>query len=248
MIPVLDKHDILPAAIAFREAVTALDDYWIALAADIATSRPMTDGDGHILAETVFQFVEPDKQWWKHSLLAVQSPLAQAARYESEPFWANADGFRARHPNAHLRSIDLSRFEERALVRAAIVVPVYLPFGQIGLAAFGPRDPERHDLADPFERHADRLKQLSHRFVAGYVHATRRRQWLPANCSLSNREIECLRLASTGKNDQQIADLIGCKHATVRFHLRNAGAKLNAVTRPQIIFKAAQLGYLSPAN
>ena len=81
----------------------------------------------------------------------------------------------------------------------------------------------------------------------GCVKALRTRQWLPADCQLTKREVECLRWASIGKTDKEISMILGRSHATVRFHIQNAGEKLDAVNRSQTIFKAAQLGYLGYA-
>lgn len=88
---------------------------------------------------------------------------------------------------------------------------------------------------------------LTHRFIAGCVKALRTRQWLPVDCQLTKREVECLRWASIGKTDKEISMILGRSHATVRFHIQNAGEKLDAVNRSQTIFKAAQLGYLGYA-
>lgn len=239
--------DIRPAALAFRDAVARLHDFRVIMSHNIASGRPMADADGNILAETVFGFTADGDPWWKNSQLALQSPLARACRYESQPFWANAHGFRTRHPNPYLDAISLSHFRKRGLLRAAIVVPVHLPFGQIGMAAFGAELPD-DDLSALFEAHADELMLLTHRFTTSYAHVTRRRQWLPADCQLTRREIECLRWAAVGKTDREIAEIIDRSHATVRFHVHNAGEKLNTVTRAQAVFKAGQLGYLALAN
>lgn len=208
----------------------------------------MRDETGAILAEGAFGVEGPHGRWWENGLLSLQSPLAQACRYESAPFWADANGFRTRHPNAYLDEIGLEDFERRALVAAALVVPVHLPFGQIGMAAFGSREPDVPDMADLFSRHADTLMLLTHKFIGSYVQVSRRRRWLPANCQLTKREVQCLRWAAIGKTDWEIASIIGRAHSTVRFHIGNAAAKLNAVNRSQSIFKAAQLGYLGHSS
>ena len=57
-----------------------------------------------------------------------------------------------------------------------------------------------------------------------------------------------LRWAAVGKTDREISLILARSHATVRFHIQNAGDKLDAVNRSQTIFKAAQLGYLGLAN
>lgn len=247
IVAVSSPRDISRAALAFRDEVARLGTYRIVVTDSIATRKPMTDEHGAILAEAVFGF-GPDERWWRRSLLAVTSPLAQAVRYESTPFWANADGIHTRHSNAQLAGIDLANFEERAFLRAAIVVPVHLSFGQLGMAAFGVAEGAPTDLAAQFEQHADALMMLTRRFVASYAIATRRRQWMPGDCNLTVREITCLRRAASGMTDQQIASSLGRSHATIRFHFRNAWAKLGAVSRSQAVFKAGQLGFLSLPN
>lgn len=240
-----DVNDIRRAAEAFRDIAWSLGRFWIVVTDNIASKQPMTDADGQVLAAAVFT---PDSMWWTDSRLALHSPLGRACRYESEPFWANEEGFRTRQHNRYLDEIDLSNFEKRALTRAAIVTPVHLPFGQIGMAAFGLRDPEVTDLSAQYEAHADTLHLLAHRFIAGYSKVLRTRHRLPADCQLTKREIECLRWAAVGKTDREISLILSRSHATVRFHIQNAGEKLDAVNRSQTIFKAAQLGYLGQVN
>ena len=149
--------------------------------------------------------------------------------------------------DSKLAEMSLDNFEKRALTKASIVVPVHLPFGQIGAVCFVSRDASRTDLSAEYEQWADILALMSHRFLAGYVKAHRTRRWLPGDCQLTKREVECLRWASIGKTDKEISLILSRSHATVRFHIQNAGEKLNAVNRSQTIFKAAQLGYLGAA-
>lgn len=239
--------DIRPAAEALRDIAWERGGLRVAVADNIASKYPLTDEDGDVLASTVFGWNGPNERWWADTRLALSSPIPRACRYESEPFWVNADGFRTRQPNRYLEAIDLSNFEKRALCKAAIVVPVHLPFGQIGCVTFGVPDPDRTDLSSEYDEQADELGILATRFVAGCVKALRTRQWLPVDCQLTKREVECLRWASIGKTDKEISMILGRSHATVRFHIQNAGEKLDAVNRSQTIFKAAQLGYLGYA-
>ncbi len=247
-VSIREVGDIRGAAEAFHAQAQALGNFWVVVTDNIASKVPMADSDGAILAATVFGGAAARTLWWKDTRLALHSPLARACRYECEPFWANEDGFRTRQPNRYLGALDLANFEKRALTKAAIVVPVHLPFGQIGMAAFGMQDPDRTDLAPEYEAHGDTLMLLTHRFIAGYAKATRARQTMPQDCKLTKREVECLRWAAVGKTDREISLILSRSHATVRFHIQNAGDKLDAVNRSQTIFKAAQLGYLGLAN
>lgn len=215
---------------------------------DIADKRTPIDAEGKILATEVFGWGDDERVWWRNSRIALDSPLTTACRFESQPFWANAEGFRTRESNAYLSSIDIANFEHRALTRAAIGVPVHLPFGQIGAVSFNPLDREKTDLTEEFERYSDALGLYARTFIATYVQVMGSTQALPPESRLSKREVECLRWAAIGKTDLEISMIMSRSRATVRFHIHNAATKLNAVNRSQTVFKAAQLGYISLQN
>lgn len=212
---------------------------------DIADKRTPVDADGNMLATGVFGWGDDDHVWWRNSRIALNSPLTTACRFESQPFWANAEGFRTLEGNSYLEGINLSNFEQRAMTRAAIVVPVHLPFGQIGACSFNPLDKNKTDLSEEFRLYSDTLGLLARTFIATYVQVTASEQALPPESRLSKREVECLRWAAIGKTDLEISMIMSRSRATVRFHIHNAATKLNAVNRSQTVFKAAQLGYIS---
>ncbi|KRB85270.1 LuxR family transcriptional regulator [Sphingomonas sp. Root710] len=214
---------------------------------DIADKRTPVDAEGNILALDVFGWNE-ERAWWRNSRIALDSPLTAACRFESQPFWVSAEGFRTRQPNAYLDSIEISNFEARAMTRAAIVVPVHLPFGQIGVVSFNPLDRDRTDLEEAFLKFGDALGLYARTFIATYVQLMGSTQALPPGSRLSKREVECLRWAAIGKTDLEISMIMSRSRATVRFHIHNASMKLNAVNRSQTVFKAAQLGYITLQN
>ena len=238
-----DAQSVRTAAEAFRRIVEELGDFRIAACHNIAVKEPMVDASGAILASDVFGWTVNDR-WWHSPRLALDSPLPAACRYTSEPFWCNADGIRTWQRNAFLEKIDLTNFEARAMTRAAIVVPVHLPFGQVGAVSFNSPDPEVTDLGDAFEAFGDELGVYARTFISSYVPVMCRAQRLPAASRLSKREVECLRWAAIGKTDFEISTIIERSRATVRFHIHNASLKLDAVNRSQTVFKAAQLGYI----
>lgn len=217
----------------------------VAPAHDIAGRRMLVDADGNILARDVFGWNADDKVWWRNPRIALDSPLTTACRFESEPFWVNAKGFYTRQPNAYLDSVDLTNFEQRAMTRSAIVVPVHLPFGQIGAVSFNPLDRNQLDLSEAFLALGDAFGVYARVFIGTYVHVMGSTQALPPQTRLSKREVECLRWAAIGKTDNEISMIMLRSRATVRFHIHNASVKLNAVNRSQTVFKAAQLGYIS---
>jgi LuxR family transcriptional regulator, quorum-sensing system regulator CciR len=245
---IVGPQDIRRAAEAFHQISIETAQMRVAPAHDIAGRRTPVDADGGILARDVFGWTADDKVWWKNSRIALDSPLTSACRFESEPFWVNAEGFRTRLPNHYLNAIDLSHFEQRAMTRAAIVIPVHLPFGQIGAVSFNPIDRSRVDLSDDYERYGDTFGIYARTFISSYVHAMGSAQRLPSGSRLSKREVECLSWAAIGKTDLEISMIMSRSRATVRFHIHNASVKLDAVNRSQTVFKAAQLGYISLSN
>ena len=238
---------ILTAARNLRAAVERrLGDWRVATCSNIASGRPMRDGDGQVLATTVFGWTDSAEDgWWQKPRLALDSPLPAACRYESEPMWCNADGVRSLSGNPLLGRIDVTDFERRAWCRAAIVVPVHMPFGRIGAASVVPRDPGLTDLSQPFADHAEAIGQLCRAFVTSHANAVDGPSRLPVGIALSKREVECLRWAAVGKTDLEIGMIISRSRATIRFHIHNATTKLDAVSRSQAVFKAAQLGFIS---
>ncbi len=237
--------DVRRAAEEFQRIISEISNMRVAPAHDIADKRTPVDADGNILARDVFGWNAEDKVWWKNSRIALDSPITSACRFESEPFWVNAQGFRTRQPNPYLDAINIDNFENRAMTRAAIVVPVHLPFGQIGAVSFNPLDREKTDLQEEYLSFGDAFGLYSRTFISSYVHAMGNLQRLPPGSRLSKREVECLRWAAVGKTDLEISMIMSRSRATVRFHIHNASVKLDAVNRSQTVFKAAQLGYIS---
>jgi len=245
LVRITSPERVRPAAEAFRDIVSEFGAFRIAPCHNIAVKHPMADADGNILATEVFGWTsEQSDRWWKSPRIALDSPLPTACRYESDPFWCNAQGIHTLVPNSFLDAIDLSNFEQRALTKAAIVVPVHLPFGQVGAVSLTSADPAKEDLSEEFAAFGEEFGIYARTFVASYVRVMCRAERLPAGSRLSKREVECLRWAAIGKTDQEISMIMSRSRATVRFHIHNASLKLDAVNRSQTVFKAAQLGYI----
>ena len=234
-------HDV---AIEFRNRAKEMGNFKVATCANVASKDPMVDGEGNILASHVFSWSDNEDTWWKRPQLALSSPIPRACRYESEPFWCNQHGIYTRVPNVLLEEINLSKFSEQVSNKALICVPIHMPFGQIGAVSFSLIDDDKEDLSEEFEKYGHSLAVMSRAFIRGYVKVTDQRNWIPKNCRLSKREVQCVSWAALGKTDREIAVILSRSCATVRFHLHNAAKKLDAVSRSQTVFKASQLGYL----
>jgi DNA-binding CsgD family transcriptional regulator len=240
------SDDIAAASVAINDFAQK-QGFRIAATPDIASSDQLTDKSGAVINADVFGWTKDGERWWEDRRLALVSPLPRACRYESEPFWCNEEGARTLFPNKYLDGLSFSDFGKFVLAPSAIVVPVHLSFGQIAAASFTPLDHGWRDLSQHFVQKGDLFAALSRRYLSSYAMLAKTQKWIPSDCRLSKREIECLRWAAIGKTDKEISLILTLSHATVRYHVQRAGEKLNAVNRSQAVFKAGQLGYLGAA-
>ena len=239
-------EDIRPAATALN-AAGAERGFRVAGTSDIASPNQLTDHAGALVNAEIFGWTADGQRWWEDKRLALSSPLPRACRYESEPFWCNEDGARTQVPNPFLEGLSFGDFSKFVRAPSAIVVPVHLPFGQIAAASYTPIDYDWADLSEQFAIYGEMFATLSRRFLASYAMIAESHKWIPRDCRLSKREVECLRWAAVGKTDKEISMILSLSHATVRYHVQRAGEKLNAVNRSQAVFKAGQLGYVGTA-
>lgn len=66
----------------------------------------------------------------------------------------------------------------------------------------------------------------------------------PAATNLTSRELEILKMISSGMSYNQVADCLTITLSTVKFHIRNILQKLNADTRNEAILIAAKSGII----
>ncbi len=215
---------------------------FIAVSADLSSPDPMVDAAGRAYAETLFQWVDPKLEYWKDRGFALKSPFVQAARFMAEPFYYAQGRLMTWRPSSSLDAIDATAATRDHGVGSAIVAPAYLPGGVIGAVVWASPDADL-DVATVFAAWAGPLHARVLRFMSAY-HDARGELPSPAALRLTRREIQCLKWAAAGKTDQAIADLVHISAPTVRFHLKNAAAKLRVVGRSQAVREAAALGYV----
>lgn len=244
-VTIRSREEILPAAKCLARDVRA-SGLRLMIWHDLATLDPMMDADGHPLNSDVFGWSAAELKSWQCHEAALHNPVFRAARLESEPFRIDRDGLTTRWANPLLARIALDDFAKRTGTPAAIVVPVHLPFGQIGTAVITGLDISADHLGDAFAHVADQLATAIRRFVRGYVIATRDERYAPCDSMLSPREIECLSWIAQGKTDHEIGIILGCSHAGVRYHITRACQRLGALNRAQAVFRAGILGLVGP--
>lgn len=80
-----------------------------------------------------------------------------------------------------------------------------------------------------------------------YLHnrlSTLRRSEANLEFNLTERELECLRWAASGKSDWEIGQILLISAKTVNYHIENAKRKFGVATRVQAIVAALRLGRL----
>ena len=109
----------------------------------------------------------------------------------------------------------------------------------IGAIVWAGRGP---DVAEVFQREAESLAAAAARFLSAHQEA--KGSFRTEAGDLTRREVQCLKWAAAGKTDLEIGLILTLSISTVRFHLRNAAAKLGATGRAQVVQLAVGLGYI----
>lgn len=239
-VTIRQPSDISDAACELARSV-AYHRMRIMVLPNISSQQRMADAEGNDVNSELFGWhTETGNAEWPTG----KCPIIRACRVEGEPFWVNRAGFQTVVSNPLLGHIELREVDQWSTYKAAIAVPVHLPFGEIAVAKLVSNDPAKADLSYEFARFGKLFADLSRRFLTSYATATRDNPYLPREAVLSPREVECLRWAAFGKTDKEVGLILGASHATVRYHITRICKKLDATNRAQAIFRAGQLGFL----
>ena len=238
-----DCWEKLPALVAEVQAAgMTVGLPFIAAQADLGDPEPMSDREGRPYAVTTFRWIDPAHQYWCDRKLALHVPFLTAARLMAEPFYYSAGELRTWRPTGLLDAIDCRSAMNDSHLGEAIITPVHLPRGLVGAIVWCSREPIGVDRV--FASHAEHLQALALRLVATHNEARGRPRDATVPRNLTRREVQALRWAAAGKTDAEIGIILSLSISTVRFHLRNAAAKLGATGRAQSIQIAAGLGFV----
>jgi DNA-binding CsgD family transcriptional regulator len=184
------------------------------------------------------------KLWWgRHA--ALKMPFYIRCRFEQLPFVISLN---QRHSIDHVcrEQTQITELLHRMGVTTLLVVPLHLAKGQVGIIVWA--GSRRADgLTNILAGIEGDLLAIGHRFMriasrslnvaVDGVHERSR---------LTPREWDCVRTLAQGYREAEIANLIGIKKATVRFHLDNVVDKFGCKTRAQAVALLGQLGLLGP--
>jgi DNA-binding CsgD family transcriptional regulator len=174
-------------------------------------------------------------KWYAERNFAADDPALQAAMLNSEPVTIReirAGKAGVRPTDAGLALLDAAASIGRG---EGLVVPIFGPNGYRGIVCFAG---ERVDLA-PAVRALLHLWAIAVHNRLLELHP-RSRDLTPAS-HLTERQIQVLRRAAQGLDDEAIARNLGISVRTVRFHFGNARARLRCKTRSEALATAGNL-------
>lgn len=233
----------MPGLIAAVQAAgDAIGLPYVAAQADLGDPKPMSDEEGRPYAETSFRWVDPNYAYWRDRKLALHIAFLTAARLVGEPFYYSDGRLRTWRATQLLEAVDCSQAKNTPNFGEAIIAPVHLPRGLVGAVFWCSREPVGVEAI--FAEQAGHLHNLAVKLVATHNEARGRPRNATVPQTLTRREVQCLRWAAAGKTDGEIGIILSLSVSTVRFHLRNAAAKLGATGRAQSIQIAAGLGFV----
>lgn len=233
----------MPALVAQVQAIgDKIGLPYIAAQADLGDPEPMADEGGHPYAETSFRWIDPDYAYWRDRKLALQVAFLTAARLTAEPFFYSDGQLRTWRSTQLLDAVDCEQAKNTPNFGEAIIAPVHLPRGLVGAVFWCSREAVGVEIL--FAQHSGDLHNLALKLVATHNEARGRPRNATFPQTLTRREVQCLRWAASGKTDGEIGIILSLSVSTVRFHLRNAAAKLGATGRAQSIQIASGLGFV----
>ncbi len=184
--------------------------------------------------------------WWSRHA-ALKMPIYIRCRFEHLPFVVSLDHKRHRNPSR------MSPEEARitALIRdmgvtTLLIVPLHLSKGQVAMIVWA-GNRRTGDLVDVIAGLEGDLLAIGYHFIRIAIHSLGHAPGGGDERSrLTPREWDCARTLAQGYREAEIAELIGIKKVTVRFHLDNVVEKFGCKTRTQAVALLAQLGLLGP--
>jgi DNA-binding CsgD family transcriptional regulator len=184
------------------------------------------------------------KLWWSRHA-ALKMPFYIRCRFEQLPFLVSLD-HRHQFDRASREQTQITEFIHRMGVTTLLVVPLHLSKGQVAIIVWaGNRKVD--ELTRVLTGIEGDLLAIGHRFMRIVSHSLNSdADGANERSRLTPREWDCVRTLAQGYREAEIANLIGIKKATVRFHLDNVVDKFGCKTRAQAAALLGQLGLLGP--
>ncbi|WP_171946499.1 LuxR family transcriptional regulator [Hyphomicrobium sp. CS1GBMeth3] len=125
-----------------------------------------------------------------------------------------------------------------------ITIPVHLPFGRFAvMSAIADRSCKNWHVLRTGAR--EPLFRVMHAFTRAIFQRGFETQIEVADrVMLTRREVECMRWAALGKTSAEIAIILDRSPETIRLHIKNSIAKLNATNRVQAVANAVDRGLI----
>jgi DNA-binding CsgD family transcriptional regulator len=184
------------------------------------------------------------KLWWSRHA-ALKMPFYIRCRFEQLPFLMSLDR-KHQLERAPREQTQLAELIHRMGVTTLLVLPLHLSKGRVAIIVWA-GNRKTDVLTRVVAGIEGDLLAIGHRFmrIAGRS-LNNGVDGVNERSRLTPREWDCVRTLAQGYREAEIANLIGIKKATVRFHLDNVVDKFGCKTRAQAVALLGQLGLLGP--
>jgi DNA-binding CsgD family transcriptional regulator len=186
------------------------------------------------------------KLWWSRHL-ALKMPFYIRCRFEHLPFVASIDQKRHRNPaRVCPEEAQITAILRDMGIRTMLVLPLHLSKGRVAMVVWaGAR--KASEVLETIEGLEGDLLAVGYHFMRIANHSLGAESHSGDERSrLTPREWDCALTLAQGYREAEIAELIGIKKVTVRFHLDNVVQKFGCKTRTHAVALLAQLGLLGP--
>lgn len=224
-----------------RDMGEAMDMPMVAIIENLSSTDAPT---GYRRDQPIFESSIPPRfrETWNRRQYRLNNPVYLACRTEAVPFiWrSDSDGW------SIPLTIDAAQrrilnYSAKFGMTGGICVPMHAPRGHVGCIVFIAS--AKRDFESILTRWRSALIVVGVYYMR--AHALPIGQGaLDGLRHLTRQEVACVTLAARGMTDKQIALELRIVPGTARFHMDNAGRKLNGQSRTQTVAIAAQLGLI----
>jgi len=146
-----------------------------------------------------------------------------------------------RSPSLSKRQTVILQESREAGLNNGIGVPLYGARGEIAGVGLASVD---HGRIQVDQNTLSRLQLITQQFHLSYCSLSAQEFCEVKGPGLTKREVEILKWWAGGKTADEIAQILNCSRPTIKFHVKNIYAKLEANTKILAVTKAIRLGLI----
>ncbi len=234
---------LMEAADLLRGAGEVMGLPWSAVIDDVSGNAPAANADVRLLLK-YFGWPEWMIEKWSSRAYTRQHPIYMHCRLENAVFCVETekmwDSVSPLTPAQEQMRADLRQQGSFG----SVVAPIHLSLGRTAALVWSTQD--KVDLENIVASCAGPLHAIAYRFIAILLPNEPSFAGVRDLAYLTDRQIDCLSWLARGKTIAETATILDISVHTIRDHLRDITARLNAVNTTHAVAIACQLGIVKP--